>query len=289
MNDKQIQAFLMISELGSMNKAAERLFISQPALKKRMDMLEDELGIALFRRDSSGCVLTQAGEVLRNEIAPLYAELNKVIEKTKRVNKRSELRICAMPDISMREQDEVLIAFARENPDVAAKRIPLPTNQWFDAVASGKADICCGFFVKGKTEVYAQKKLAFHALGRKGKAVCVVSSKHPLAEKKRIVPKDLIGYRVYAGPLLYHDSGLREFAQDNGFGLECDESAGKRYEMIDQCESGVVYIHPKGYSEDLKPLAVIPLSGFSVYSGWVYAEGKNELIERFLRFYDAQS
>lgn len=286
MNDKQIEAFLMIAEMGSMNRAAEKLYISQPALKKRMDTLEAELGVTLLQRDSGGCTLTQAGQLFMKEVNPIYTQFLAVVEKIQRVKKQQVLRMCAMPDISMREQDEMLIAFMRENPDVIAKSVPLPTSQWFDAIADGRADLCSGFCVKGKLEAYTERKLHFNPRPRKGKAVCVVASKHPLAKKKRIEPEELVGYSVYAGPLLYHDSGLREFAQSRGIDLQCDESAGKRYEMINRCEEGAVYIHPKSYSEDLRPLAVIPFSGFLIYAGWVYADDSRGLVERFLRFYE---
>ena len=132
MNDKQLQAFLVIAEMGSMNKAAEKLYISQPALKKRMDTLEEELGTSLFARDSGGCTLTEAGHIFLEGMQPLYTQMQRVIDKTKQAKTRHLLRVCTMPDISMREQDEVMIAFTRANPDVAVKRVPLPTNQWFE-------------------------------------------------------------------------------------------------------------------------------------------------------------
>lgn len=284
MNDKQIQALLAISEVGSMNRAAEKLYISQPALKKRMDTLEEEMGVPLLARDSGGCTLTEAGRFFVEEIRPLFEQMEAVVEKTRRVQKRRTLRLCAMPDIAMREQDEQLIAFARENPDVTVERVLLPTSGWFDAVCEGRADLCCGFCIPEKMEDYARRGLAFCEMSGRGRAVCVVSSRHPLAQKKRIEAKDLVGYRVYAGPLICEGGGLGKFAQSAGFSLQCDEAAGKRYEMLSRCEEGAVFIHSRGYSEDLKPLRVIPLAGFSICAGWAYADRGNEAVLRFLRF-----
>ncbi len=61
-----IEYVIAIAEEGSLNKAAEKLFISQPALSKRLKKLEDELGTELFRRENSGLVITDAGRVYIN-------------------------------------------------------------------------------------------------------------------------------------------------------------------------------------------------------------------------------
>ena len=60
----QLTYILKIAETGSMNKAAEQLYISQPALTSAVKELEKELGIALFHRTSRGIVLTGEGEDL---------------------------------------------------------------------------------------------------------------------------------------------------------------------------------------------------------------------------------
>jgi len=61
-----IEYVIAIAEEGSLNKAAEKLFISQPSLSQRLKKLEDELGTELFRRENSGLVITDAGRVYIN-------------------------------------------------------------------------------------------------------------------------------------------------------------------------------------------------------------------------------
>lgn len=56
----QIRAFLVVSEEGSINRAAERLRISQSALSRQIQGLEHEIGGALLERTSSGVSLTPA-------------------------------------------------------------------------------------------------------------------------------------------------------------------------------------------------------------------------------------
>ncbi len=64
MNDKQLEYFVRIAELGSFRKASEALRIAQPALTRQIKKLEDELGVALFTRGSRGIVTTAPGTLL---------------------------------------------------------------------------------------------------------------------------------------------------------------------------------------------------------------------------------
>lgn len=60
----QLRSFAAVAELGHLTRAAERLHISQPAVSAQIKALEDELGVSLFERVSSGMVLTSAGRNL---------------------------------------------------------------------------------------------------------------------------------------------------------------------------------------------------------------------------------
>jgi len=60
----QLRSFAAVAELGHLTRAAERLHISQPAVSAQIKALEDELGVTLFERVSSGMVLTSAGRKL---------------------------------------------------------------------------------------------------------------------------------------------------------------------------------------------------------------------------------
>jgi DNA-binding transcriptional LysR family regulator len=60
----QLRGFAVVAEVGNLTRAAERLHLSQPALSAQIKSLEDELGVALFERSSSGMVLTAGGRRL---------------------------------------------------------------------------------------------------------------------------------------------------------------------------------------------------------------------------------
>ena len=64
MKRMQLEYFVRIVEEKSFTKAAEKLFISQPALSKSIRALEAELGVTLFKRDPRELSLTSEGERL---------------------------------------------------------------------------------------------------------------------------------------------------------------------------------------------------------------------------------
>lgn len=59
---RHLKAFVVAADLQHFSRAAEQLGIAQPALSQLMRTLESELGLALFRRENRGVVLTAAGE-----------------------------------------------------------------------------------------------------------------------------------------------------------------------------------------------------------------------------------
>jgi LysR family transcriptional regulator, nitrogen assimilation regulatory protein len=59
-----LRAFLAVAETGSVSAAAERLGYSQPGLSHRVQLLERDMGVALFRRSRDGMTLTKEGQLL---------------------------------------------------------------------------------------------------------------------------------------------------------------------------------------------------------------------------------
>ena len=67
----QVRYVREIAACGSMTKAAEKFYISQPALSEQMKALEAELGCTLFWRSARGTELTEAGERFCREATPV--------------------------------------------------------------------------------------------------------------------------------------------------------------------------------------------------------------------------
>lgn len=68
MNTSHLDYFITISETGSLSRAAERLHVSQPVLSRYLHALEQEQGLAMFRRERGIYKLTEAGRIYLNGV-----------------------------------------------------------------------------------------------------------------------------------------------------------------------------------------------------------------------------
>lgn len=64
MYNPQLETFIRVADAGSFNKAAEQAFITPTAVIKQINLLEADLGVALFERTHRGLTLTKAGNSL---------------------------------------------------------------------------------------------------------------------------------------------------------------------------------------------------------------------------------
>lgn len=74
-----LETLLWIARLGTFRAAAERMHTSQPAISARVREIEEQLGIAIFRREGRNMVLTARGRRLVQECEPLWAGFEKVL------------------------------------------------------------------------------------------------------------------------------------------------------------------------------------------------------------------
>ena len=81
MNLQRFEYFMAVAREKSLSRAAQSLFISQPALSKQMKKLEDTMGFPLFIRSASGMTLTNKGKELQEELEPILSQLHLVMEK----------------------------------------------------------------------------------------------------------------------------------------------------------------------------------------------------------------
>jgi LysR family nitrogen assimilation transcriptional regulator len=76
-----IEYFLRVTELGSINKAATDLRLSQPALSRHIALLEHQLRAKLFTRTQGGVRLTESGTLLLERARPMLRQLASLVEQ----------------------------------------------------------------------------------------------------------------------------------------------------------------------------------------------------------------
>ena len=89
MDIRQLTYFLGVAEELHFSRAAEKLFIVQPALSRQIQQLEEELGVLLFERDKRNVKLTPAGAYFRDEVSRLSHQLTYITEQTRRIHSGS--------------------------------------------------------------------------------------------------------------------------------------------------------------------------------------------------------
>ncbi len=73
---EKLNYFYEVARLGSLKKASESVYISQPSLTKSIKILEDVVGVPLFTRLPRGMKLTKEGEILKEHCQKLFASIS---------------------------------------------------------------------------------------------------------------------------------------------------------------------------------------------------------------------
>src|SRR5690606_38359631 len=117
MNLRQLKYFVKVVQTGSMTRAAEQLYVAQPALGMQIRQLEEDIGVALLIRHSRGVEPTSAGKLL-HERAVAILELVEAARKevaacdgdaaeTVRLGVTPALMLVVGPDIALNARERV--------------------------------------------------------------------------------------------------------------------------------------------------------------------------------------
>lgn len=119
----QLSYFKKVAETGSVSRAAEQLFITQPAVSKQIKALEDELGERLFDRLGKKVFLTRAGQVLYSHAEKILRSVSdaKTAVRDMAEECSGELVIGTSDHISLHRLPGVLKSFITAFPKVDLK------------------------------------------------------------------------------------------------------------------------------------------------------------------------
>lgn len=122
-----LRAFEAAARHGGYIDAAEELCVTRGAVSRHVKLLEEHLGVALFRRNHRGVELTQAGRALLPELTDAFAQIARAAQRVSAV--ASELRIICPPGLSIRWLFPRLQEFRDLHPDI---RVRLTTEFYGD-------------------------------------------------------------------------------------------------------------------------------------------------------------
>ncbi|GAB6852299.1 LysR substrate-binding domain-containing protein [Paraburkholderia kururiensis] len=185
-NLRQIEAFKAVIEQGTVSRAAEILYISQPAVSKMLTHLEDDSGLTLFDRVRGKLAPTRQGMRLYGEIDRIFAglrQLEQAIDSIRRDEQR-HLTVGTLPALAGSFIRRVSLNFLKTHPDVTLaihSRSSQIVTEW---LVTRQLDLGLVNGLVDNTYI-AREPLMEHAL------VCALPPSHPLCKKKVIRPRDL--------------------------------------------------------------------------------------------------
>ncbi|MBU6531971.1 LysR family transcriptional regulator [Streptomyces mayonensis] len=138
-----LRYFLAVAEEGTLTRAAERLFVSQPTLTKQIRQLETLLGARLFTRSRAGMALTEPGRALAARLPALLTAWDQVLRETRRAAGRAarSLRVGFMASAANEATPRIITEFARRRP---GWRVEMRQAGWSDpsaGLADGDVDV----------------------------------------------------------------------------------------------------------------------------------------------------
>jgi DNA-binding transcriptional LysR family regulator len=140
---RQIRYFVTLAQELNFRKAAERLFITQPALSHQIATLEAILGVRLFQRDRRQVVLTQAGHLLLDDARHLLTEGDAILTKARRMGsaRSATLRI-GFPEYANRTLiPDIISAFRSRHPEARVTLTEAYGRQLLHELREGRLDV----------------------------------------------------------------------------------------------------------------------------------------------------
>jgi len=197
MFDFRLQVFHTVAKRLNFSKAAEELFISQPAVTRHIREIENHYKIRLFDRNGSRIKLTAAGHILlqySDHILELYRNLE--FELNGLTNTYAgQLRIGASTTVAQYVLPPVLAAFHKKFKEVKVTLKTDNTEQIEKALIEQDIDL-------GIIEGHSKNTLFKYTEFIKDELVLVAGINHPWAKKQAIKPEDLL-----KTPLLLREPG----------------------------------------------------------------------------------
>ncbi|MFE5323918.1 LysR family transcriptional regulator [Paenibacillus sp. NPDC056579] len=141
---ENIDIFAKVVELESLNKASQALNISQPALSRKIQRLEEELGVALFTRKGKRLEITRAGQICYEyalEQKHLERKLHRSIEEFKTSIKPASITIGASLTTLQSTLPDLITIYTKNYPNTDIKAITGKTHEIVPMVKDRKVDI----------------------------------------------------------------------------------------------------------------------------------------------------
>ena len=260
---RHLRYFLAVAEALNFTKAAALLRVAQPALSRRVQDLEDEIGVDLLKRSSRGVILTAEGKVFLDKTRHILKLADESVEQVRALarGEEGELHIGYAPAPTVEILPPALAAFQKAFPRVRVLLHDFSEQELIDGLRNGRLELALMPRGAGPQSV----GLEFETL--RSYPICVaVAPKHRFARLKTITlemvaAEPMIGFNRKDYPEYY--VGLDRLFEPLGIKprvvVECDSSSS----LITEIETGrgVAIASPVLRHASGKRLLYRPLTG----------------------------
>lgn len=232
MEFRQLTSFMAIAETMSFRAAAKSLDLSQAAISLHIRDLEREIGAELFTRDRRQTRLTYAGEVFRDEVFELLADVNRGTERVRRAS-RGILAYIRIGFISTATTARVLPRlirdFRRLHPHIEMTLQNEISADQVRMIGEGRLDL--GMVRHPINNPHGLESVTIF----REPHVLLISRHHPLARKPNITTRDINsqGFVMYSRQNApgYHDHLMRSLNR-NGISPTINHEVGEMYTLV---------------------------------------------------------
>jgi DNA-binding transcriptional LysR family regulator len=191
---RQARAFLFVAEELHFGRAAQRLYVAQPALSRMIRSLEQAVGVSLFERSTRRVRLTAAGEAFAAECRLALGHLGRAVSSAQSAAEGSEgrLRVGYMDFAINGRLPQLLRMFRQQYPKVLVDLDYMPTAMQHAALLEGRIDIG---FVIGE---FSSPKVS-NLLIEQDDFVALLPAGHALAAREHLQIGDLASEAFVAG------------------------------------------------------------------------------------------
>lgn len=283
MNLNQLKIFYLAARLENLSRAAAKLNITQPAVTKGIQRIQEFYEIKLVNRFGKKLVMTDAGEALyriAEKIFDLEAQAEESIREFQQ-QKRGHIRIHAGESFGAYYLPSIMNPFSLENPGIRISVNILPSDQVVENVANLKSDL--GFV---SYPIKHEKVLLEGIL--EDQLVFVAPKDHALVNKKRLTSMDLSGQ-----PIVVHERGsvqsraITDYVRTNKISvdIQLELSSNRAIKKAVESRLGLALISRKVAEDEISAglLTVLPLPGSPIRREFYMVRHKDKYISEVLQ------
>lgn len=221
MDTHSLRVFIAVADSGGFTTAGEQLFLTQPAISKRIAQLEEQLGARLFDRIGRQVHLTEAGQALLPRARQVLNELEDISRSITNLSGRvtGKLRIGTSHHIGLHRLPPILRQFSRQYPEVQLDIHFIDSEEAWEGVLHGDLELGV-VTLPPEADPRVQQTVIWH-----DPLVFVVAPEHPLAQERNVSLAMLTRYSaILPSPVTFTRRIVEELFRQQGLTLDISMS-----------------------------------------------------------------